>query len=88
MERLHVMDSQERIYHYVAAVDTSKPPTSQLSVWLFATNAEAVACLTGLLAGYGIPYRVWKALHSVLGEDALPCMRQGVCFSMGIKRLS
>ena len=70
-------------FSYVTIVDANQPPETQLTVRLFHTPQAARAFLTSILASYGVPYEVWRALHGVLGEDALPFMRQGVCLSIG-----
>lgn len=73
------MTDTPKAYHYVAVQDNEKHPIEQVTLHFFETDKQATAFLTGVLAGYGVPYEVWRALHGIQAEEALPYMRQGVC---------
>lgn len=69
---------------YVSLLDTA---SGSFHIRLFAREKDARACLTSLLAAYGIPYEVWRALHRILADEALMPVRQGLYFNMGEKFL-
>lgn len=76
-----------RLYHYVSVADDAKPAHERLRVYLFEEEKQAKAWLISLLDRYGVPYEVWRALHGVAADNALPYAKQGITISMGMKEV-
>ena len=72
---------------YVSVLNTNLPADQQLTLHLFRNERDARTRLTSILASYGVPYEVWRALHRILADEALPYMRQGIYITMGEKQL-
>jgi len=68
--------------HCVTIFNMNVPPSDQLMVFAYETKVQAIQYLSGLLDIYGIPFEVWRALHSVMADEALPCAQKGMLFDL------
>lgn len=76
----------DRVY-YVAVLNMSAKCMPPLRIRLFKQERHAIACLTDWLKQYGVPYEVWRSLRSIMADEHLPYMQDGLYATIGEKTI-
>lgn len=85
-ELIDIGSVPDRVY-YFAVLNTCSKRMPPLRIRLFKQERHAIACLTDWLKQYGIPYEVWRSLRSIMADEHLPYMQDGLYATIGEKTI-